>query len=262
MNYEQKLKLVYEEAYRFLESKVGKDILIKQLNYYYTCGPKTINDIFFRLMESLKNKQSMPNSIGDINKLKKFLFSFNPQKINKIYSNDWKSLFQRIKDNYTPPGPMNIKNERSYWVIYIKGILSAAKFLSNFNSVKEFDRFIKSFFHNEFTIATLPMLLDKEIFGFGFPLACDFLKELGYVRYGKPDIHIKDIFYELNLTNSRDDYEIFKTIVKIGFINNKDPIVVDKVFWLIGSGNFYESNIKIGRQKKEFIKIMRNKLEE
>ena len=211
-------------------------------------------------MESLKNKQSMPNSIGDINKLKKFVLNFNPKKVNKIYGNEWKALFKKIKDSYTPPGPMNIKNERSYWVVYVKGILSSAKFLSNFNSVKEFDKFAKSFFRNEFIIAALPMLLEKEIFGFGFPLACDFLKELGYVQYGKPDVHIKDIFYELGLVNSRDDYEVFKTIVKIGFLANRDPVIVDKVFWLIGSGNFYKSNIKIGRQKSEFIKTIKAKL--
>ncbi len=260
MNYEQKLKLVYEEAYKFLESKVSKNVLNKQLNYYYTCRPKTVNDVFYRLMESLKNKQSMPNSIGDVNELKNYVFNFNPKKVNKIYWNDWRTLFKKIKDNHTPPGPMNIKNERSYWVIYTKGILSSAKFLSNFNSVKEFDNFVKPFFRNEFTIAALPMLLEKEIFGFGFPLACDFLKELGYVQYGKPDVHIKDIFHELGLVSSRDDYEVFKTIVKIGFLVNKDPVIVDKVFWLIGSGNFYESNIEIGGQKKGFIKMMKVKL--
>jgi len=31
--------------------------------------------------------------------------------------------------------------------------------------------------HNKHTKATLPMLLSKEIRGFGFALACDFLKE-------------------------------------------------------------------------------------
>ncbi|MDO9579265.1 MAG: hypothetical protein Q7J06_01675 [Bacteroidales bacterium] len=260
MNYEQKLKLVYEEACKFLGSKVSKHVLNKQLNYYYNCRLKTVNDIFYQLIGSLKNKQSMPNSIGDINELKYYVFNFNPRKVNKIYENDWKALFKKIKDNYIPPGPMDIKNERSYWVIYVKGILSSAKFLSNFNSVKEFDKFVKSFFHNEFTIAALPMLLDKEIFGLGFSLACDFLKELGYVQYGKPDVHIKDIFYELGLVSSRDDYEVFKTIVKIGYLVNKDPVIVDKIFWLIGSGKFYKSSIQIGRQKKEFIKMMQVKL--
>lgn len=260
MNYNKRVKFIYNEAYKFLKSRVGKDILEKQLKHYYTYKPKTVNDIFKRLMESLKNKQGMPNSIGDVGKLRKFVFNFDPKKVNLFYGNDWKSLFKKIKNDYTPPGPMNIKNERSYWVIYAKGILSSADFLSNFKSVKEFDKFVRSFFHNEFIIASLPMLLEKEIFGFGFPLACDFLKELGYTQYGKPDVHIKDIFNELNLVDSRDDYKVFKTIVKIGFILEKDPVVVDKVFWLIGSGNFYENNINIGSQKKEFIKKMKSKL--
>ncbi len=55
------------------------------------------------------------------------------------------------------------------------------------------------------------MLLDAEIFGYGFPLACDFLKEIGYVDYGKPDVHLKNIFCELGLVDEGDDYKVFKT---------------------------------------------------
>ena len=104
------------------------------------------------------------------------------------------------------------------------------------------------------------MLLSKEVFGFGFPLACDFLKELGYVQYSKPDTHLKEIFKELGLVESDNDYEVFKKIVKIGLLVKKDPAIVDKVFWLIGSGNFYESDVKIGRQKSQFIKYIKDKL--
>jgi len=43
------------------------------------------------------------------------------------------------------------------------------------------------------------MLLAYEIYGYGFPLACDFLKELGYNQYGKSDVHINEIFSSLNL---------------------------------------------------------------
>jgi hypothetical protein len=260
MDLEKKLKLVYHEARRLLVSEVGEDTLNKQLDYYHKLRFKTLGDVFNRLMESLRNRQSMPNSIGEIEKLKKFVFNFNPQKTYKFYGENWKLLFNTIKKQYTPPGPMVITNRRSYWVIYTKGILSSAKFLSNFKSAKDFDKFVKSFSHNQFTIASLPMLLEKEIAGLGFPLACDFLKELGYSNYGKPDVHIKDIFYELGLADSKNDYEIFKTIVKIGLVVKEEPVIVDKIFWLLGSGNFYFSNVKIDRQKAKFIREMKLKL--
>jgi hypothetical protein len=56
------------------------------------------------------------------------------------------------------------------------------------------------------------------------------------------------------MVDSDTDYEVFKKIVKIGLLVKQPPVIVDKIFWLIGSGNFYESGVKIGRQKEEFIK--------
>lgn len=56
------------------------------------------------------------------------------------------------------------------------------------------------------------------------------------------------------------DYEVFKKIVKIGLLVNQDPVIIDKIFWLIGSGKFSKSGIKIGRQKSEFIAYIKHKL--
>lgn len=260
MEEDKKLKIIYEEAYNFLKNKVGEDILRKQLDYYYTYTPKSMRDIFERMIETLKNKQGYVNFIADVEQMDFILLNFEPKKVFKKYNYDWESLFYKFKKEFGKDYKMDIKNKRNAWVMYSKGVLSCSEFLSNFNSVKAFDKFVRSFFHNEFTIAALPMLLEKEIFGFGFPLACDFLKELGYVHYGKPDVHLKDIFLELKLVDSRTDYEVFKKIVKIGLLVKQDPVIVDKVFWLIGSGNFYESNLKIGRPKSQFIKYIKKKL--
>jgi len=262
MNEETKLRLVYNEAYDFIKNKVKKDILEKQLSHYYECKPKSMKDVFEQMIESLKNKQGYLNFIADKKEMNEILFNFNPKSVFETYGDDWKKLFDKFAEKFESRYKMDKGNKRNAWVMYSKGVLSGAKFLSNFNSVREFDKFVKSFFHNEFTIAALPMLLEKEIFGFGFPLACDFLKELGYVQYAKPDTHLKDIFFELGLAESKSDYEVFKKIVKMGKLVNKDPVIVDKIFWLIGSGDFYESHIKIGRQKAKFIDYMKKKLEE
>jgi len=257
---EKRIKIIYKEAYKFLEGVAGKPALKKQLEYYYTCKPKFIKGVFKQMIESLKNKQGYVNFIADINQMDPILLGFKPKKVFEKFNDSWKKLFLEFKKKFGNKYKMNINNKRNAWVMYSRGVLSSSKFLSNFNSIEEFDKFVKSFFHNEFTIASLPMLLEKEIFGFGFPLACDFLKELGYVNYGKPDVHLKDIFMELGLVESRDDYEVFKEIVRIGLIVNEDPIIVDKIFWLIGSGNFYKSNLKIQGSKKEFLKYIKNKL--
>ena len=46
----------------------------------------------------------------------------------------------------------------------------------------------------------LPLLLVQEIDGFGFALACNFLRELGYENFSKPDVHLRKIFWVTGLS--------------------------------------------------------------
>jgi len=259
MEKSDKLQLIYEEAYNFLKSKVGEDILKKHLDYYHNCNADSIRDVFKQMVQTLKNKQGYVNFIADVEAMRDILQEYDPQHIVTSYKNKWENLFLEFKKIFGKSYKMDISNKRNAWVIYSKGVLSCATFLSNFKGFKDFDKFVKSFFLNEFNIGGISLVLEKEIFGFGFPLACDFLKELGYYQYGKPDVHLKDIFMELNLVDSRSDYEIFKKIVKIGLIVKQDPVIVDKIFWLIGSGKFHISEISIGSRKQEFINLMKKK---
>jgi hypothetical protein len=111
------------------------------------------------------------------------------------------------------------------------------------------------------------MLLAQEIDGFGFALACDFLKGLGYENFAKPDVHIKNIFWALGLCPvDSSDYEIFKAVVRMAGNARVTPYNVDKLFWLIGSGYFHDDryigkNGKIGSRKKEFIGMAQPRLE-
>lgn len=81
--------------------------------------------------------------------------------------------------------------------------------MSQFKDTIDFDNFVNLFSYNETTLVALLMLLAKEIYGMGFALGCDFLKELGYSQYSKPDIHLIDIFSELWLSNI-DEYKCYK----------------------------------------------------
>ena len=113
----------------------------------------------------------------------------------------------------------------------------------------------------------LPTLLEKEIDGFGFALACDFVKELGYENFSKPDVHVKDIFWALGLSPwGTNDYEVFKAVARVARNVNVTPYNVDKLFWRIGSGYFYDdpdigNNGRIGSRKKQFIEVARMTLE-
>jgi hypothetical protein len=253
---DDRLILAYREAYNFLADQVGEELLKRQLDHYNTCQPDSLDRVFYHLLSSLKNKQGYMNYIAPTEAIKDLVCDFDHHETYSLYGTDWHKLAEEFELRFGHKYKIDLKHNRNAWVMYTRGVLSGAKFLSNFKTFAEFDRFVRSFFLNEFTIASLPMLLEKEIFGFGFPLACDFLKEIGYGQYGKPDVHLKDIMGELGLSEVTD-YEVFKTIVKTALLVGENPVTVDKVYWLIGSGNFNDEGIKIPRGKDSFINHMK-----
>jgi hypothetical protein len=251
MKTDLKLKALYKCAYDYLVSKTGKDALEQKLNHYRHHKADTMEDLYWYMLNSLTNKVGMRATIGEIDVLGPYLFDFDPYQTHAHYQDDWKKLFKKIRSNHTPPGPMNIKNKNSYWVIFCKGILSGAEFLSGFESYDAFDEFVNGFAFNDISIGALPILLDQEVYGMGFPIANDWLKEIGYSNYCKPDTHTIDILFESGVS-SQDNYTVFQTMVKMARVNNEPPAVIDRLLWLIGSGKYVE-NEKITRQKAAFI---------
>ena len=161
--------------------------------------------------------------------------------------------------NLTPTG---------LWPKYCRTILCSARFLSRFSSADDFYEWVDFFDGDERARLSLPLLLATEVDGFGFALACDFLKELGYENFSKPDVHVKDIFWALGLSPwGTNDYEVFKAVARVARHAGVTPYDVDKLFWLIGSGYFYGNpeigiNGKIGRLKKQFIETAQTVLEQ
>ena len=97
-----------------------------------------------------------------------------------------------------------------------------------YKNIDEFNRFVEGFYTNEYSRVALPLLLEREIFGFGFALACDFLKDSGYPEFIKPDTHIKDIARGVGITQSSDQYQIFKNVITYCRSINRLPYEVDK----------------------------------
>jgi hypothetical protein len=232
--------------------------------------PNDIKIVFERFCKTAQNKQMsvkvIGNSIGGVHNLDKVLFDFDPHKVAKAYSKqDSDLLFDTIKTTLHPTGKMRDTN-RSLWPLYCKTVIDSAHFLANFESIEAFYDWANFFANDSKSKPALPMLISMEIDGIGFPLACDFLKEIGFEQYGKPDVHIKEIFKALDIidanenSSSKLDYESLKAFDRIAKINNVSPYAVDKVFWLIGSGDFYLSDIKIGQNRNDFIEKVKNQL--
>lgn len=262
-------KCFYEFAYRFLINNTQERINEEIVKSYLTvpapeCNCKTINDVFYRMLVSAQNRQMSVNvvggSIGGIENLHEVLSGFDVHAVLKRYSNKSNELLNDIEKKFCLEGKIR-KNEKSLWPQYCKTIISIATFLSQFNSYEDFLKWINVFYNDKKSMAALPLIISEEVFGFRFALACDFLKELGFINYGKPDVHVKEILFAYNFISAKaSDYSVLKTMIEISKDANISCYEFDKVLWLIGSGRFYNhpnlgKNGFIGKMKSDFIKL-------
>ncbi len=247
--------LLVEEARSYLLQKLGvtDEILDAHLSLWKTQKKESIEDLFRSMLTHAQNRQGMPNAIGNIDNLASVLFNFSPSKVTQNYET-WEQLLEAIqKSGVSVPGRIVPTNRKNYWVIYTQSILSCARFISSFESADAFHKFVEGFYFNEHSKLALPLLLKEELFGFGFALACDFLKENGYSEFVKPDTHINDITRALGITEATTDFGVFKDVVNYCRRNQLIPYEFDKLLWLVGSGSFYLNKLTVNTDKRAFI---------
>jgi hypothetical protein len=219
-----------------------------------------------RLLSSAQNTGRLSKIIGGkkgLELIRPHLFGFDPKRITSRFDNRSDDLFAHLKDKLQ----LNDINEDSTgsWPKYCRTILSSAKFLNEFGDADEFFKWARSIYRNKHSLDALPMLLESKVYGIGYALACDFLKELTFTKYGKPDIHMCDIFHGIGLSD-RDVYRVQKEIFDQAKAAKVSAYNVDKVFWLIGSGNLYKhkklgKNGNIGRMKNKFVKYFNDQFD-
>ncbi len=225
--------------------------------------PDDIKVVYRRFVDSAQNMQSSSNvigaSIGGTQNLETVLFDFDPVKVAEHYTRaDCLLLFENIKNTLKPKGQLRATT-RSIWPKFCHSVIDSAYFLSNFNTGTEFHAWTETFGHSSLSKPAIPLILSEEIFGIGFALACDILKELGHTEFGKPDIHIKEIlkgvgFLDVNINGKQEVLETMRILDRIAIANEVSPFNVDKILWLIGSGKIHDGGKTIGRNREEFIK--------
>lgn len=254
---------IYDEALAYLLSfdDVDEALVERHLSRWEAGEATSLDELFRGFLTAAQNRQGMPNAIGDIDALADVLYGFSPSEIVQSYDS-WEGVFSRVeRGDYTPPGRMERDNSRNYWVQFSKSILSGAEFFSRFDTIDEANAFVESFYSSEYTRYSLPLLLSKRIHGLGFALACDFLKENGYPEFVKPDVHLKDLFVGLGLSEGDDDFDIFLDIIRFAEVIDERPYRVDKLFWLVGSGRFYleTPTVRVSTDKQAFIERVKTR---
>ena len=242
---------------------VTVEMLERHLTAYEGTRPATLPKVYVRILKSAQNRGMGPNvigkAIGGIEALGPLLCRFNCRAVVKKYGDDSSRVLKDVVDELRPRGQVR-RSSKGLWPQFCRTILSSAEFLARFDSASDFYRWVEFFDQDERARPSLPMLMSYEIHGLGFPLACDFLKELGYINFAKPDTHLKKIFSALELSRGSADFEVFKAVLRVAKSVGVAPYNVDKLFWLIGSGNFYLDGVRVGRHGEDFIAYAQERL--
>lgn len=254
----------YKDARQYLLDRIPRKDAVEVLNHYLSLPDgseesASIETLYFHLLSSAQNANMkagvIGGAIGGVEKLGKVLCGFSPKKVVTKYNGQHMKLLSDIESYLKPTGKIR-KTPQSIWPKYCNTALDSAEFFSQFESGNDFYSWANHYYQDSRSIAALPLVLSQEIYGIGYPLACDFLKELGFINYGKPDVHIIEIFKGLGLCDDKaTPYEIQKVIVQIAEVNGVSAYNVDKLFWLIGSGKFYDHPDigNIGRNRQDFV---------
>ena len=216
---------------------VTDKVLQRYLSIPLSDTPSTMAEVFLRLLLSLRNKGMMATVIPAelVHSLGRVLNSFDPVTATQRFTSA-DDLLDTIVEKLRPAGQIR-RGPGCLWPLFARGTLSGARFLGQFKSGPHFLAWVKTSTTTPASEPPSPLLLSKEIDGFGFALGCDFLKELGFLNFAKPDVHVKAITKGLKLSiETANDYAVFKDVVRIAAHCDKTPYDVDKLFWLVGSG--------------------------
>ncbi len=243
---------IFEFAQKYLNSILPQGMTPSDLDKYYLGDRKevtTLREVYIEFLASAQEYQRMPNVIQFRKRQKEIGEILQDFDYNAVADMSETELYYAFRESFNVT---SADSKRNSWYKWSCSAVDAARFVSQFKSMEDFRSFIARFNYNSSTRMALPLLISTKIRGMGFALACNMLKELGYLDYPKPDTHIIDICEALGLS-SRNPYEAFEAIVRLADDNGVSPYKVDKVFWLICSGRFYHDNIATKRHKSEFI---------
>lgn len=224
----------------------------KELDNYFIPEAKLKNQNYlYRLASSLQNSGMMHNSIkfNDDEKRRKqieaVLCNWNIKLARKklidvetIYAN-----FEQL-DNGT-------HSKETNWEKYCKGLYDGLQFLDAKNGIDEINSLINYKFteiSDEFSkLLKRVEAIEKQIYGLGFALTCDWLKECGCEWLAKPDVHIMEVVKYFKKKEKISNKEVLEFIFDWSKLVNSTSYKIDKIIWLLCTGNFYLTEAKFGR---------------
>ena len=215
--------------------------LIKSVESCDVNSPKaTLPKIYERLLASCQNRSMMPRVIKfDANRavFARLLEGFEPNKVLLKYksADELYKVFEKTFD-------VN-KNHNRLWILFAQSVIDSAQFIGRYKNVAEFKQEINNIAQHSSNIMAVPKFISDNVCGVGKVLACDFIKEIGYIEYAKPDVHIDYIIKKLCKNENMSAKEVLTKVQEIAKDAGVRTFEVDKLLWLIASGKYYDVNL-------------------
>ena len=148
-----------------------------------------------------------------------------------------------------------------------KNVCDVAVYLSGFKGVTKMYEYFDSF--DSTKASERKKLIDeiaKRIKWWGTALVPNWLKDIGMSNYSKPDMHVVSIISGIGLS-SEDCYEVMEAVFKIAddyksVDADASAFKLDRILWLIGTGNFYNHKdiVSYDGNEDDFIGTVKPKL--
>jgi len=243
---------IFKEAYQFLVDKAGegfvKEMLIDPLPEHI----QSMTDVYRYLIYAILDDKRMMEAIDSLESLSEPLFEFDPIMTSSEYGDCWVMLFKRIKARIKARDKAKQDGAGERIEMFCRSAISGAGFLSQLGFMASFRDFVGAFTCNEMSLAVLPLLLQREIFGMRFPSACGFLRNCGFKKYISPDPKVKALLQDLDVTESRDNYETLKAIIKMSLDIDQPVFSIYRLLWMIVS-DVTDDDMPKGELRNQFV---------
>ena len=211
----------------------------------------------YRLASSLQNSGMMRNSIrfndDEIRRtqIKEVLLDWDIKKARKAYlSAD--GIYNKFKEVCGSDFDKGSGSKReTNWKKYCKGLFGGLKYLADENGMQEICSLV-SFDYNKSSerisdkIKILKSIQSK-IHGLGFALTCDWLKECGCEWLAKPDTHVIEVVKHFKRAQKMSECQVVEFVFEWSKLVNVTAYKIDKIIWLLCTGNFYLNKPKTSR---------------
>lgn len=190
-------------------------------------------------LDKFNNAEELYNALTDVGRL--------DAGLQKQINNDTKAEARAKKKgmHYTPK-----KHLPTNWQKYANGLFDGLKFLYNEKGIELIDGLCKDPTSENELKSKLKTLggIEKRIHGLGFALCCDWIKECGARWLAKPDVHIKVVAsYAAQNEELLSDQKTIEFMYSWATEAGTTAYELDKVIWLICTGNFYLKRDMINR---------------